>query len=110
MIRRYPNGETRLVEGKTSISKYIGYGRQPGEVKHLSNRRKRNNYASIDLLPISSGNRSVGLDSVSSGERKRNSPNFSDCLIGRDFSKLISNGVCLMSLEGDEKIFICMHR
>ena len=39
-IRRYPNGETRLVK-QSSIHESIVYGREPGELKHLSNRRKR---------------------------------------------------------------------
>ena len=35
LIRRYPNGATRTVEDGTSN------GSQPGELKHLSTRRKR---------------------------------------------------------------------
>jgi hypothetical protein len=50
-IRRCPNGETRTVKSGTSRK-----GGEPGEVKHLSTLRKRN-------------------DSASSGERKRSSPN-----------------------------------
>ena len=49
--RRCPNGETRAVKSGTSRKR-----REPGEVKHLSTLRKRN-------------------DSASSGERKRRSPN-----------------------------------
>ena len=36
LIRRCPNGATRYVEDVISRE-----GRQPGELKHLSNRRKR---------------------------------------------------------------------
>jgi hypothetical protein len=50
-IQRCPNGETRPW---TTGSRRKA--REPGEVKHLSTRRKRN-------------------DSASSGERKRKSPN-----------------------------------
>ena len=37
LSRRYLNGETRLDELQSSIR----YGREPGELKHLSSRRKR---------------------------------------------------------------------
>jgi hypothetical protein len=55
-IRKYPNGETRLEELQSSAPEYIGCGREPGELKHLSTRRKRE-------------------DSQSSGERNGSSPN-----------------------------------
>ena len=45
--------------GQVSIYEYIVYGGEPGELKHLSNRRKRKK--TIDFL--------------SSGERKGKSPN-----------------------------------
>ena len=41
LIRRYLNGETRLEELQSSIRQSITYGREPGELKHLSSRRKR---------------------------------------------------------------------
>ena len=41
MIRRYLNGETRLERLQSSIRESIAYGREPGELKHLSSRRKR---------------------------------------------------------------------
>ena len=41
MIRRYLNGETHLRRPQVSMPEHIGYGREPGELKHLSNRRKR---------------------------------------------------------------------
>ena len=50
-IRRCPNGETRPVKNGSRRK-----AREPGEVKHLSTRRKRDN-------------------SASSGERKWKSPN-----------------------------------
>ena len=58
LIRRYLNGETHMDELHVSIRQSITYGREPGELKHLSTRRKRKKF-----------------DSVSSGERKRKSPN-----------------------------------
>ncbi|PKL46456.1 MAG: hypothetical protein CVV39_07215 [Planctomycetes bacterium HGW-Planctomycetes-1] len=47
------------LRGQPATSRSQKSGRQPGEVKHLSTRRKRNQ----------------SRDSVSSGERKRNSQN-----------------------------------
>ena len=41
LIRRSLNGETRLYGLQSSISESIAYGREPGELKHLSTRRKR---------------------------------------------------------------------
>ena len=41
LSRRYLNGETRLDELQLSIRQSITYGREPGELKHLSSRRKR---------------------------------------------------------------------
>ena len=41
MIRRYLNGETRLRRPQSSIRQSITYRREPGELKHLSSRRKR---------------------------------------------------------------------
>ena len=41
LIRRYPNGETHLDKLQVSIRQSITYGREPGELKHLSSRRKR---------------------------------------------------------------------
>ena len=40
-IRRCLNGETRLERLQTSIRQSITYGGEPGELKHLSSRRKR---------------------------------------------------------------------
>ena len=41
LIRRFLNGETYLRKPQVSISESIAYGREPGELKHLSSRRKR---------------------------------------------------------------------
>ena len=58
LIRRFLNGETRLREPQSSMCESIAHGGEPGELKHLSTRRKRKKF-----------------DSVSSGERTRNRPN-----------------------------------
>ena len=41
LIRGSPNGKTQLVEDQLSYAEYIGVRGQPGELKHLSTRRKR---------------------------------------------------------------------
>ena len=74
MIRRSLNGETRLYGLQSSISESIAYGREPGELKHLSTRRKRKKF-----------------DSVSSGERTRKSPNRDACIAGVGLQKGFSN-------------------
>ncbi len=35
------NGETRLAKSQSPYAEYIGMRREPGELKHLSSRRKR---------------------------------------------------------------------
>ena len=63
-IHRYPNGETRLVfKDQSSIAQYIGNRSEPGELKHLSTRRKRHQFR----------------DSLSSGERTGNKPKPLEC-------------------------------
>ena len=41
LILTFPNGETHST-CRVSIAEYIGYRGEPGELKHLSTRRKRN--------------------------------------------------------------------
>ena len=41
LIRGFPNGETHPRK-RVSVPEYIGDGSKPGELKHLSTRRKRN--------------------------------------------------------------------
>ena len=41
LIRRYLNGETRLSNPQSTYGEYIAIRREPGELKHLSSRRKR---------------------------------------------------------------------
>ena len=39
--RRFLNGETRTGKARASMHESIVHGREPGELKHLSSRRKR---------------------------------------------------------------------
>ena len=41
LTRRYPNGEPRLSKPQSLYGEYIAMQREPGELKHLSSRRKR---------------------------------------------------------------------
>ena len=41
VIHGYLNGETHMERLHVSITESIGYGGEPGELKHLSSRRKR---------------------------------------------------------------------
>ena len=41
LIRRYPNGETHVGSPYVPCTESIGVRREPGELKHLSSRRKR---------------------------------------------------------------------
>ena len=41
LIRRSLNGETYLSKPQSSYGEYIAIRREPGELKHLSSRRKR---------------------------------------------------------------------
>ena len=54
MTRRFLNGETQLSNPQLLHTEYIGMQREPGELKHLSTRRKRKKI----------------FDFLSSGERK----------------------------------------
>ena len=41
VIRRYLNGETHMSKPHVPYTESIGIRREPGELKHLSSRRKR---------------------------------------------------------------------
>ena len=58
MIRRYPNGETHRFT--VFVDEYIVYKSEPGEVKHLSTLRKRNQRDS----PSSGERTGISLNSV----------------------------------------------
>ena len=74
-IRRSLNGETRLSRPQPLHAESIGMQGEPGELKHLSTRRKRKKF-----------------DSVSSGERTRKSPNRSACAPGFGLHKGSGDG------------------
>ena len=66
MIHGYLNGETYMSIPHVACTESIGAGREPGELKHLSSRRKRKKI----------------FDFQSSGERNGKSPNLGACIQG----------------------------
>ena len=66
MIHGFLNGETHMSKPHVPPAEYIGMRREPGELKHLSSRRKRKKT----------------IDSRSSGERNGKSPNPGACIRG----------------------------
>ena len=72
LIRRSLNGETRMSRPHASIRQSITYGREPGELKHLSTRRKRKKY-SIPSVAASERGRAQTVMRASRG---------SDCIMG----------------------------
>ena len=66
MTRRFLNGETHMSNPHVPYTESIGMRREPGELKHLSSRRKRKKL----------------FDVLSSGERKGQSPNRHACMAG----------------------------
>ena len=66
MTRRSLNGETHMSNPHVPYTESIGMRREPGELKHLSSRRKRKKL----------------FDVLSSGERKGQSPNRHACMAG----------------------------
>ena len=73
LSRRYLNGETRLDELQSSIRQSITYGREPGELRHLSSRRNRKK----QVLSLERK-----IDFQSSGERNGKRPNHGACTVG----------------------------
>ena len=55
MIRRYLNGETRLEELQSLHVEYIGMQGEPGELKHLSSRRKRKQHVILEVAASETG-------------------------------------------------------
>ena len=79
LIRRFLNGETYLSKPQVSLSQYITLGREPGELKHLSSRRKRKQHVILEVAASETGRAQTsvracwgsdrGIDSTSLAER-----------------------------------------
>ena len=92
MIPRFPNGATRHVEDMSPFR--LRKWSKPGELKHLSNRRRRKQFS----------------DCASSGERTRISPNPSDYgqagVVGLQCGLIVYSGTGLERpiIEGDNPV------
>ena len=73
LIRGCLNGETHMRNPHVSIRESIAYGREPGELKHLSSRRNRKK----QVLSLERK-----IDFQSSGERNGKRPNHGACTVG----------------------------
>ena len=70
LIRRSLNGETHLSKPQVSIRQSITYGREPGELKHLSTRRKRKKTSIPGVAASETGRAQTGV----------RAPRGSDCI------------------------------
>ena len=79
LIRRFLNGETYLRKPQVSTAQSISCGREPGELKHLSSRRKRKQHVILWVAASENGRAQTsvracwgsdrGIDSTSLAER-----------------------------------------
>ena len=70
LIRRYPNGETHLDKLQVSIRQSITYGREPGELKHLSSRRKRKQHVIPEVAASETGRAQTGMRAFRGSDRR----------------------------------------
>ena len=61
MIRRCLNGETWLSKPQSSYGEYIAMRREPGELKHLSSRRKRKKNSIPGVAASETGRAQTGM-------------------------------------------------
>ena len=69
VIRRCPNGETHLDRLQVSIRQSITYGREPGELKHLSSRRKRKQHVILEVAASETGRAQTGVRALRGSDR-----------------------------------------
>ena len=69
MIRRYLNGETRRRKPPSSYTKYIGIRREPGELKHLSSRRKRKQQVILEVAASETERAQTGVRALRGSDR-----------------------------------------
>ena len=61
MIRRSLNGETHLSKPQVSSRQYITLGGEPGELTHLSSRRKRKQHVILEVAASETGRAQTGV-------------------------------------------------
>ena len=73
LIRRSLNGETHLERLQVSIRQSITYGREPGELKHLSSRRKRKQHVIPEVAASETGRAQTSVRACWGSDRGRDS-------------------------------------
>ena len=68
-IRRYLNGETYLRRPQVSTAQSISCGREPGELKHLSSRRKRKQHVILEVAASETGRAQTGVRALRGSDR-----------------------------------------
>ena len=68
-IRRYLNGETHWSRPPVSIRQSITYGGEPGELKHLSSRRKRKQHVILEVAASETGRAQTGVRALRGSDR-----------------------------------------
>ena len=69
MIRRSLNGETWLSKPQSSYGEYIAMRREPGELKHLSSRRKRKQHVILEVAASETGRAQTGVRALRGSDR-----------------------------------------
>ena len=69
MIRRSLNGETRLSRPQPPYSESIAVRREPGELKHLSSRRKRKQHVILEVAASETGRAQTGVRALRGSDR-----------------------------------------
>ena len=69
VIRRYLNGETYLRRPQVSTAQSISCGREPGELKHLSSRRKRKQHVILEVAASETGRAQTGVRALRGSDR-----------------------------------------
>ena len=69
MIRRFLNGETRLSIPQSPCTESIGVRREPGELKHLSSRRKRKQHVILEVAASETGRAQTGVRALRGSDR-----------------------------------------
>ena len=69
MIRRSLNGETHLSKPQVSKRQYITLVVEPGELKHLSSRRKRKQHVILEVAASETGSAQPGVRALRGSDR-----------------------------------------
>ena len=69
LIRRCLNGETRMRSPHASLRQSITQGGEPGELKHLSSRRKRKQHVILEVAASETGRAQTGVRALRGSDR-----------------------------------------